>query len=361
VGTPYYMAPEILNAQGPLGSTITTKCDVYSFAIMIYELVTEMVPYGKSVSTLEQLITKVGPPSGPNDPANRPPFPPKNPPPKPLRDFIAECWAPNPAQRPEFCKMAGAGGDSPWNQAALSVGSNSSIKGKEILACFKEGEKEIKFKSLIKKIDVILELEGLIDVTHVHEPEMRAIMALMGVENVGKDSVKLETVERFIKWLGADKQILNSSYNICCQPWFWGALSLDKAAEALRLYDKAPGNYLVRWDDNANSWFITYLIQNDKKEYAIQEEPIQNVDQSVTQLIKDVASLLAKNSKKLKEPVPNRNRPPALFGIEKKKEWVTGGSGGLYAQQATGNVKKDEGAADFSAHDTVAGHYNFVV
>jgi len=206
-----------------------------------------------------------------------------------------------------------------------------------------------------------LELEGLIEEKKNSDPSLRAIAALMEVKNIGLDSVTYAIVERYTKWLGATTQILASGYNICCQPWFWGAYSAENAFRYLNT-DKVPGNYLVRWDDVESRWFINYIIQDDKKALSIQNKPFESADQSVTQLMKDVLDLTS-NRKIFKKPAPNR--PSVLSTIEQpKNQWLTGGSSGNYAQAARGPqdyLIENEEEVDFCAHDKIAGHYNFVV
>jgi len=305
----------------------------------------------------------VGPASGTYEPKSRPTFSPKNPPPNAIKDYIVQCWQPDPSKRPDFADILKQEHDKyPWEAAALSVSANRNTKGKEILEPFTEGKKDIKFKALLKQIAKALQLEGTIDPEQVHDPNVRAIAALLGVENVGKHTVPLSVVERFIKWLGGDKQILSIVYSVCCEPWFWGAYSLDNARVAL---SKSPsvGTFLVRWDDPGANWFITYVGQDpsaEKKGVSIVlDEQLELTtgggDHSVSQLMTHVRALV-KNSKKFKTPAPDR--PIQYTSIEIKAQWLTGGHAGLYAQETT---KKKSDDAEFATHDTVAGHYNFVL
>jgi sterile alpha motif and leucine zipper containing kinase AZK len=43
IGTPSFIAPEVLEAKG--GNAYTEKCDVYSFGILLYEIVTSRSPW----------------------------------------------------------------------------------------------------------------------------------------------------------------------------------------------------------------------------------------------------------------------------------------------------------------------------
>jgi len=66
-GTPYYMAPEILKSGIDHLSPTKFKCDVYSFGILLNELLEETIPYKGNISegtttlklqTLKEMIEK---------------------------------------------------------------------------------------------------------------------------------------------------------------------------------------------------------------------------------------------------------------------------------------------------------------
>lgn len=45
VGTPVYMAPQVMFIQDEQGSKYTYKCDIWSFGIVCYELITGVIPW----------------------------------------------------------------------------------------------------------------------------------------------------------------------------------------------------------------------------------------------------------------------------------------------------------------------------
>lgn len=89
VGTVQYVAPEVL-----LGHAYSHKCDVWSYGIVCWELLTALVPFNGLSS--EEVVRKVAleglrlPP-----PAQTPHL---------LLRLMAQCWA-TPAKRPEFAKV----------------------------------------------------------------------------------------------------------------------------------------------------------------------------------------------------------------------------------------------------------------
>lgn len=90
-GTPAYAAPEVLR-----NSDYSTSADVYSFAIVLWELVTRDVLYPNLPPF--QIIFAVG------TQKSRPPIPPHLP--TPLACLIRECWDEEPNSRPSFLLIA---------------------------------------------------------------------------------------------------------------------------------------------------------------------------------------------------------------------------------------------------------------
>jgi len=88
VGTPMYMAPEILG-----GEKYALSSDVYSYAFVLWEMVTREVPYGK-LTPWE--ITK-----GVCEEGLRPEIPEEC----PFQELIAVCWSSDASKRPTFTKI----------------------------------------------------------------------------------------------------------------------------------------------------------------------------------------------------------------------------------------------------------------
>jgi len=89
VGTPIYMAPEVLD-----GQKYTTSADVYSFAMVLLELYTAEEPYNtdkfKTPWQIAQFVTA----------GNRLEIPAATP--KEIMDLINKCWDRDPSARPNF-------------------------------------------------------------------------------------------------------------------------------------------------------------------------------------------------------------------------------------------------------------------
>jgi serine/threonine protein kinase len=85
VGTPQWMAPEqIAGEYGP-------PADVYAFGIILYEMLTEKVPFSECRETATELFLRISE-------GYRPPLPGNS----DIEKLIMQCWAHEPQQRPTF-------------------------------------------------------------------------------------------------------------------------------------------------------------------------------------------------------------------------------------------------------------------
>jgi serine/threonine protein kinase len=87
VGTPRWMAPEVARREG-----FSKAADVYSFAMVLVELITHQVPFHGSSGVLAAALTAF------HD--LRPPLPEQTPP--PMRELVEQCWEKVPSARPTF-------------------------------------------------------------------------------------------------------------------------------------------------------------------------------------------------------------------------------------------------------------------
>merc|ERR1712137_1343292 len=95
VGSPLFMSPEMLQADKRKPATITEKTDVYSFGILLWEILTKKKAYSHhsmhgSFQVFRQAILIGGRPPIPSD-CN--PF---------LRHLLQSCWTSSPDERPTF-------------------------------------------------------------------------------------------------------------------------------------------------------------------------------------------------------------------------------------------------------------------
>mmetsp|Transcript_43719 Transcript_43719/g.137291 ORF Transcript_43719/g.137291 Transcript_43719/m.137291 type:complete len:141 (-) Transcript_43719:57-479(-) len=89
-GTPYWTAPEVIRQEN-----YTLKADVFSYAIILWELVTGKEPYdGMEGLNVAYAVA---------DDGLRPDVP--NICPEGYPELLAECWSDDPEERPEFGKI----------------------------------------------------------------------------------------------------------------------------------------------------------------------------------------------------------------------------------------------------------------
>lgn len=90
LGTIQYTAPELLSNRG---QTYDQGCDMYSFAMVIWEMLAEEIPWtGTRLIQIAAQVLDGQRPILPKDPKN-------------LRTFISQCWIQDPKKRPKFSKI----------------------------------------------------------------------------------------------------------------------------------------------------------------------------------------------------------------------------------------------------------------
>lgn len=89
IGTPHWMAPEMFNS-----TNYDSKVDVYAFGILLWEMLTEKVPYAGMSSV--QIALHVCEQRRPEIPEDAPDS---------LRALITLCWQDDPLKRPSFSKI----------------------------------------------------------------------------------------------------------------------------------------------------------------------------------------------------------------------------------------------------------------
>lgn len=90
VGTPIYMAPELHNAGDDKESEMSFACDIYSFGLLLFEILTERPLCSNKQQQITALLALLKG-NRPNFPDSITPF---------SRKLISACWAHDPTKRP---------------------------------------------------------------------------------------------------------------------------------------------------------------------------------------------------------------------------------------------------------------------
>mmetsp|Transcript_8200 Transcript_8200/g.27551 ORF Transcript_8200/g.27551 Transcript_8200/m.27551 type:complete len:590 (+) Transcript_8200:528-2297(+) len=94
MGTPQWMAPEVISNMLGIRCPYNKSCDIYSYGILVWETFVAMIPYASTGLNQSQIAMQVyrsniRPPMISSLPAS-------------IKSLIAECWDKNPHHRPNF-------------------------------------------------------------------------------------------------------------------------------------------------------------------------------------------------------------------------------------------------------------------
>lgn len=91
VGTPLYMAPEIFASE-----QYTNKIDIYSFSLVMYQLITGRLPQITSKNNFREIVRAITEGKRPDLTIIED---------EEVKSFLSKCWSPNPSERPEFSQI----------------------------------------------------------------------------------------------------------------------------------------------------------------------------------------------------------------------------------------------------------------
>eukprot|EP01114_Cavostelium_apophysatum_P020971 TRINITY_DN7184_c0_g1_i2.p1 TRINITY_DN7184_c0_g1~~TRINITY_DN7184_c0_g1_i2.p1 ORF type:complete len:727 (-),score=197.56 TRINITY_DN7184_c0_g1_i2:30-2210(-) len=250
-GSPAFMSPEAL-----LGKELTPKTDVYSFGMILWELLTGGSPYDTlEIESFEELIDEIC------HKGTRERIP-KDCPPS-LRHLILSCWKAEPAARPNFLNII-----QQLDEAIAEV-AISDAEGKELWKrAFSQNSElvtEVPWTAFLQTISMRLHMSPNLKI-------FQGLRALLVKEGSG-DVVTIEEFGNVLKWFGpmdaqsAENNFLVRMQHIFTKRWFHGDISVETAQT--RLAGNEPGTFLIRFSSNPGSYALSKIIENNKKERAI--------------------------------------------------------------------------------------------
>lgn len=259
VGTPIYTAPELfLDEEAPL----STKADVYSFGIILWELVTCETPY-PDINDLKEVYDEIV------VNGKRPPIP-ENCPIK-LAQLMEQCWHPDPHTRPSFASILQSHVldeviidevISKHNDVARTFWKAKIAKVEDVAGRIRKIEKclSVPWGVFLKKLASFCGLCQ--DVKEIkHKVKIRALRLLLVANKMGE--VTIERFAEILEWFGPftanGKPFLTNIKNITRLPGFFGDDYKDQGALANLMAGKEVGSYMVRFSSQVGSYTITSM------------------------------------------------------------------------------------------------------
>mmetsp|Transcript_51753 Transcript_51753/g.129911 ORF Transcript_51753/g.129911 Transcript_51753/m.129911 type:complete len:515 (-) Transcript_51753:971-2515(-) len=254
-GTPLWMAPEVL-----MGKPLDEKADVYSFAIVMWEMVAQEEPFPEFESYREfrQAICfdNVRPP------LTCPPL--KQPIPASIRHMMQAAWHKDPPKRPSFdviiqmfdsvlvdCSVSDSWGNQFWKThffgKAYCFWPDFVTAFRKHAGMVPHPEDDIEEKCLKACLAEVLD-----DPTLKNPPQI----------------VQCEAFGRFLQWFGPvdpePAKFTQKIVNILSQKWFHGEISKDQADDLLNRM-KGRAAFLVRLSTTKAGQFTISKINNKGK------------------------------------------------------------------------------------------------
>jgi len=260
-GSLVYMAPEVF-----LGK-YDEKCDVYSFAIVMWEVITQTPAFSENI-TLEEMRRFV---RAVCDESFRPAIPEEWE--ESLKQLVISCWAPKPEDRPSFTKiikdleqvlvdvaLPDQAGRSLWKQHFLSEEEVEWHEFKRVLGGFLTSKPdELQWKCLEA---VIIEESSALGQTR-------------------KSVVKLQRFGQVCAWFGPltsfQPPMMEKLRDTIREKWFHGDLTSQEAEERLhaQTQESRTARYLVRFSATELGNFTISVYSS--KESRIKHHRVQHI------------------------------------------------------------------------------------
>jgi len=260
----YYKAPELLKTYGkPPDPTLNgEKADVYSYAIILWEILTQKTAY-QEYTTLSDLFVAV------RDEKNRPSIPEDCG--DKLGALLSECWAAAPETRPTFAEI-----ESAFNEVLLEVLIEDSF-AREFWANNFLGQQFVKWPIFLEKFYAFLKVpQPKGKAKDIYGEALRAV--IMDIGDCDGTEVSMEVFGKIMDWFGPleGPGILDKIAELLNQAWFHGKLQGKDAEERVAHQDR--GAFLFRFSaTEPGCYAITVHTKRDQaKHYRVYHKPGTN-------------------------------------------------------------------------------------
>jgi serine/threonine protein kinase/peroxiredoxin family protein len=264
VGSPLYMAPEVLAEQ-----PYSEKADVYSFGIIVWELLTQMIPYeDKDFETVADVFRYVVK-------QQKRPTMPDNCPPR-LAKLIGACLEHDPRKRPSFKTiLEGQVLDEIMLDAVIS---DANALAREFwLRSFKTKEGTIRdsvpWKEFVKTLIKYCSIQLPKKTTWKDALVIKALHLVL-VPNAADSTggqVSIEDFGNVLEWFGpftSDETFVKRVQDVIKMNGFYGDCTSENAER--QMAGKKVGTYIIRFSSKPGYYTITAVESEDQlKHYRI--------------------------------------------------------------------------------------------
>jgi len=251
-GTPLWMAPEVMQFK-----EFNEKADVYSFGIVLWELLTRKEPFAQHTNYSKFRKAVCIKNERPEIPEDTEPS---------LRNLIQRCWDPDPNVRPSFRQII-----SYLDNVIIDVAVQDKI-GRKLWQTKFLARDDVPWTEFSDALVRTLNLP-INDTQHKErfDLNLKCLKALLATQPKVQTTAKSETVAlrnwgKILQWFGPIRDPTTTSHtatfmdditNILKQPWFHGDTDLQRAQELLS--GKPAGTFMIRFS-SLEGWYTISQI-----------------------------------------------------------------------------------------------------
>lgn len=248
-GTLHYMAPEVLN-----GEDFDEKADVYSFGLVLWEFMSETVPWNNVLVKFEDFKEHVAQnQERPKMPANVP---------AKLVQLIEHCWAQNPANRPTMQQIVSS---DIFDHLIIEHVITDKV-GQEFWKQHFFGKYEVKWPRFIKGFMRFLGINLMENYDRMAE----FIALKLSLEQPGQDSVvTIESFSAALSWHGPLSKGKNFVINVhkmwASLPGFVGPCTSKEAEQLLAPEKIKESTYMIRFSSTPGDYVVSFKAKKSKE------------------------------------------------------------------------------------------------
>lgn len=300
-GSPFYMAPEVLTEK-----PYDERADVYSFGILLWEFVTQSIPYiDRGFTNFRDIIKAVV------DNLERPDMPTDIS--KPLQDLISRLWAPTPEGRPSFQEVIDEG---VLDKAFVDhIISEANVGARAFWLLFSDKDSYVPDKvSWPTFAKTIKEYTGMtVAGRGPVSADVRWCLFQKVLAPEGGD-ITIERFDKVLGWFGPwnrGDNLLENVMAIAKTPGFYGDVAPDRAQHLMG--KMKPGTYMIRFSGGAMGNFtVTSVAKNKRGAVELKNFRVQHLGDTMVTLEghdeswRDIAALVKSKKKEwgLKKALP---------------------------------------------------------